>query len=118
MLWRLGDSPLASSIHVVPNQFLLLRVYVNHRTTRGQRTAHLRVNVLKLCVLVWMVLAFFGLAVPLQAVIHPSKELRHLFMTDRMLFPRELLGQRARALARPSQGGFRIPSGQGFDERL
>src|ERR1022692_4916080 len=62
-LWRLDDPPLAPSIDVVPNQFLLLRVHGNHWTTRVQRAAHLRVDVFKLGISVWMVLTFFGLAV-------------------------------------------------------
>lgn len=72
----------------------------------------------ELRIAIGMILALFGLAVGLQTVALMVKNLGHLGMTDRMLAPRQGLGDGACALASPAQGRFGIASRLLIDDRL
>src|SRR5947208_3155743 len=115
---RLALSPLPTLVLVIPNQLLLLRVHGDDRSARGQRPAYVIVDVLELRVAVGMIRAFLGLPVPLQAVVHISKELRDLLMADRMVLAREFRRQRPRALAGPAQRGLRVAPRQRLHQGL
>src|SRR5712692_8279746 len=115
---RLARSPLTALVRVIPNQLLLLRVHGDDRSARGHRPAYVIVDVLELRVAVWMIRSFFGLPVPLEAVVHLSEELRDLLMADRMVLAREFCRQRPRALAGPAQRGLRVAPRQRLHQGL
>ena len=104
-----GRKPLSAMILIFSNQFFLLGVNGHDRRSCGQRTLRLCIDVAELCVPVGMIVAFFRLAVALQAVVLIMKQLCNFFVTDRMVLSRQLCGQCPSALAYPAQRGFRIP---------
>src|ERR1700686_1412526 len=65
-LRRLCLSPLLALVLVVAEDLLLLRVDRDHRPLRGQRFAHLFVDVLKLSIAIWMAAPLVGLPVALK----------------------------------------------------
>jgi len=57
---------------------------------------------------VGVIAPFFSLAIALQAVVPFMEKLGHLHITDRMLLPAELQGNRPGAFTNPAHGRFRI----------
>ena len=110
--------PLLAGIVVIADEFFLLGIDRNHRPALPQASFHGGIDVPELRIAVRMVLSLLGLAVALQTVVQIVKDLRHFGMADRMLAPGQGLGDRPRALARPSQRRFRIASRLLIDHRF
>ena len=114
----LRGPPLPAAVVVVSQQFLLLGVHGDDGRPLGQSPLDLRVDMAELRVAVGMVLAFFRLAVALQAVALLLQQLRDFHVTDRVLLPGQLRGQGPRALANPTQRGFRIAARFRIDQAI
>ncbi len=103
-LFRLAlRTPIPASILEIPDQFLLFRIHRDRRLTTVEEPRHLGAEVLELRVSVGMRGPFARLAVALQAVPRLVEQGRHGAVAHRMRLPGQFLGQRARALDRPSQ---------------
>lgn len=87
---------------VVADEFLLLGVDRNDRDALPQASFHRDIDMAKLRIAVRVILALFGLAVALQAVVQAMKNLRHLHVADGMFLLRQFLRNRPRALAPPA----------------
>ena len=102
---RLASAPSPALVLVVPDQLPLLRVHGDDRLAPGQRPADLIIDVLELRVAVGMIRAFLGLPVALEAVVHRTKELRDLLMTDRMVLAGEFRRAASSACSCTSSAG-------------
>lgn len=76
--------PLPAAIVVVADEFLLLRIHVNHRPALLQVSFRSGADVPELRIPIRMIFPFFRLAVALQTVTLLMQNLRYLGMADRM----------------------------------
>src|SRR5215510_583915 len=99
-----------------PHEFLLLRIYRNHRVPSPPKSLDPAVQVAKLGIAVRMLGAFTGLHISLQGVPHFLQTTAHRDAADRVSGPSQLLGDRPSRLAGPPQRTHRIACGGLFDD--
>src|SRR5213593_1760371 len=110
--------PLLASVVVIADEFFLLGIYRNHRTSLGQACFHCGIDVPKLRVAVRMASPLLGLPIALQTIVEIVKNLSHLCMADRVFLPDEFFGNCSRAFANPPQRRFRIATRLVIDHLL
>ena len=108
----------SAGILAVSQHFLLLRIDRDGGLPTSLASHDPAVDVLELRVPIWVLLAFPGLAIRLQAVALPFQEFRNLCTADLETLTLQLGGQGPRALASPPQRRHRISSRFGFYESL
>ena len=117
LLRHAASMPLPPRIAEIPDQFLLLRIHRDDRLPRLLKGTDLLVDVLELGVAIRVVFAFPGLPVRLEAVADLLEQATDRVVADPMAQSAEFVGQVARALGGPKQGGFGITTGRGFEQR-
>ena len=108
--------PFSAVILEIPHQFLLFRVDGYNRLPLPLERPYSSADVLELGIAIGMGLSLADLPITLQAIIHRLQETGHRHVADLMALDREFIGQAARALASPKQGGFRMTLGRGLDQ--
>ena len=111
-------SPLVPAILEIPDQFLLFRVHGDGRLAAILEPLHQGIDVLELCIAVWMRRAFSCFSVALQAVASSVQQGGHRAGTHRMLLFRQFVGQTPCALARPTQRRLGVAASRRFDQAL
>src|SRR5947209_11359473 len=110
--------PFLARILEISDQFLLFRVDRHDRLTTLLQPTYLLTDILELGVAVGVIRALARLAVRLQAVTKITQHAGHRARTDRMLLPRQFVGQAARALTGPTQGSVGITTSRWFHQRV
>ncbi len=111
-------APLPTAVFVVADQFFLFGIHRDDGNALAQGRFDHPVDITKLRVAIWMVVAFLCLAVALQAVTILTQKFGDLGVADRMLQRRQFRRQRARALQGPAQGRLRIAACRWFDQAV
>jgi hypothetical protein len=109
-------TPLPSGVLELPHEFLLLGVQRDSRLPTFKLLCHPVVDEPELRVAVWMLSPFHLLAIRLQAVPQIVEDLPDQPVAGGVASYRQLLGQHARALARPPQGRFGIAATHGLHQ--
>jgi hypothetical protein len=110
--------PLASTVLVITDQFLLIGIDGDHRLIGGEKCVGLGVDVFELRVAIGVLRALTNLGVGLQAVAKLSQQSAHTGFAHGMPHMLQGLRQFRRALARPAQRRFRVASRQRINQRL
>ena len=116
-LFRLTfGKPLLPDILEISDLFLLFRIHRDHRLAAFQESLHAGVDVFELGISIRMRCSLPRLPVPLQAVVRVQQQLGHRTRTDRMVLPRQLVGQTAGTLTCPAQRRLGITTRRGLDQ--
>ena len=108
--------PFTATILEVTDQLFLLRIDRDHRNAALDATLCLGVDVLELCVAIWMLNAFNGLVRCLETVAMLAEQFGHGLVASLNALCEQLRRQRMRALARPPQRRLRITTGDWIDQ--
>ena len=110
--------PLASTITILADQFLLFRIHRDHRLTPMLKVLNGGVEVFKLGITIRMIRAFFRLSVALQTVARREQQSPNRAGTDRVPLFGQFTCQSRRALASPAQGRLGITTGRWLKQLL
>jgi len=108
LLGLFGRKPLLAGVVEVSDEFFFLGVHRDHRKAKRQPSFHFTVDMSKLRIAIRVVFAFLGLAIALKTVVEIVKNLGHLRMADRVILSAQLIRNRPRTLADPSQWRLRV----------
>src|SRR5690606_11260065 len=108
--------PFTATILEVTDQLFFLRIDRDHRNAALDATLCLGVDVLELCVAIWMLNAFNGLVRCLETVAMLAEQFGHGLVASLNALCEQLRRQRMRALARPPQRRLRITTGDWIDQ--
>jgi hypothetical protein len=109
-------APLAASVLIIANQFLLFRVHGNNGFARSQGAFDDAIDMAKLIIAIGMIPSFLGFAVALETVTALPQELGNFGVTGRVMSSREFRRQRTSTLAGPTQGRLWIASRRGLNQ--
>src|SRR5262249_43973399 len=110
------EVPFPSVVLEFPDQFLLFRVYRDHRLAPSLERQDDRVDMLELSVPIRMVASFFRLPVALQAVSRRLEQPAHGASTDSMPLSCKFRGQLRGAFASPPQWRLRVAARDWIDQ--